>query len=244
MITLLLSGWLMGFLGSVHCLGMCGGIAGALSMTIPASALGTRLARNVGFSSGRIVSYTLAGAVVGTVGLAVAEAAGPTGRIVLRSLAALLLLGVGLQVGGWSGAMAGVEGIGAGIWRKIAPWAARLRPGSSLARSILWGGVWGWLPCGLVYSALAVAATSATPASGAAVMAAFGLGTLPAMVAMGTFAHQAMARARSTTSRRLAGGLLVAFAVWTLAGSGVAERLWNGGSPPPCCHEGEAGGKP
>jgi hypothetical protein len=237
-----LGGFGVGLLGSVHCLGMCGGLAAALSFGLPEEQrTRTWLAvLHSCYSLGRVASYAVAGAVVGAVGLQVVEWAGPGGRIALRGLAAALMVGLGLQLGGWWPALAGLERYAARVWQRIGPLAQRLKPGRSLTGALCLGMLWGWLPCGLVYGMLGVAATSGGPASGALVMAGFGLGTMPAMLATGVLAQGLARVTRNARSRQLAGALVILFGLWTLLGSGVLRQF---SSEPPPCHEthGETG---
>jgi hypothetical protein len=235
----LLGGAGIGLLGSAHCVAMCGGIAGALAMAAPGDG-GARppLARLAAYNLGRVASYAIAGALAGALGVALAALLGPAGALVLRGLAALLLLVLGLYLAGWWPGLAHLERQGARVWRRIAPLATRLRPGRSLAGALALGMLWGWLPCGLVYSALALAATAGDWRHGALLMTGFGLGTLPAMLATGLVARRVTALARGTTPRRVAGVMLILFGVWTFAASGAVARLR--GAPAAPCHDGAA----
>jgi sulfite exporter TauE/SafE len=232
----LLGGAVVGVLGSAHCIAMCGGIAGALSVSPGARATGPALARQVAYNLGRIGSYSVAGALAGALGIAFAQLFGATGIMALRAAAALLLLALGLYLTGWWSGLARLERLGARAWRHIAPLAARLRPRQSLAGALALGMLWGWLPCGLVYSALALAATSGDWRHGALVMAGFGLGTMPAMVATGLVAGRVGRLARAVAPRRVAGVMLIAFGIWTFVASGAVAHLR--GAPPAPCHEG------
>jgi sulfite exporter TauE/SafE len=217
-----LAGLAMGFLGSSHCVGMCGGIAGALS-SATAESRGAVL-RPLVHNAGRIASYAAAGALAGGFGAAFAGLGGPGGTLALRSLAALLIVAAGLHVAGWSSALLRLEVFGGGLWRRLAPLASRARSSSSLGGALVFGALWGWLPCGLVYSALAVAAASGSASGGALVMAGFGLGTLPATLAVGVFAARGRSLLRSPRARRTAGLAVVAFGVWTFAAGATASR--------------------
>ena len=223
----------LGALGSAHCVVMCGGIAGALALAPGATA--SAFARQTAYNLGRIVSYAVAGGLAGALGVALAEVFGAGGVMLLRALAALLLLALGLYLTGWWSGVAHLERLGARLWRHIAPLAARLRPGRSLAGALALGMLWGWLPCGLVYSALALAATAGDWRHGALLMAGFGLGTLPAMLATGLVARRVTTLARRAAPRRLAGLMLIAFALWTFAASGAVAHLR--GAPPAPCHD-------
>lgn len=213
-------GWLaalmMGFFGSVHCIAMCGGIAGALGQALPASEPWRMFARQLGYSAGRISSYACAGALAGGFGLLVGQALGPSGALLLRGLCGALLIASGVWIaGGWAG-ITRLESIGAHLWRHLAPLSRRLTPADRAWK--LWGlgAIWGWLPCGLVYAALGGAAARGSAVAGALWMTVFGLGTLPALLATGTFALGLRRVSEGRRTRRFAGALLVAFGIWTL----------------------------
>jgi sulfite exporter TauE/SafE len=202
----LLAALLAGLVGSVHCLGMCGGIAGALGL-----AAGGRTRFVLAYGAGRIASYAAAGALAGALGAALAGLAGlgPWLRLVMGAMLVL----VGLQVAlGWR-LLAPIESAGARAWRRMAPAARSLMPPERLPQALALGALWGWLPCGLVYGMLAAAAATGGPAQGAGFMAAFGLGTLPAMAGLSL----ASARVPLGTGRhrRALGWLLVGFGAWT-----------------------------
>lgn len=234
-LPLLAAGAAVGFLGSAHCVGMCGGIAGALSLAQPPALRhgAARIAHHAAYSAGRLSSYAAAGALAGTFGLAVATLAGGAGTASLRALAAALMIALGLYLCGWRTGLGWLERQGARLWRRLAPLAAGLRPGHSAVGAFALGSLWGWLPCGLVYSALALAAAGGEAARGALLMLGFGLGTLPALLATGLAAQRVGAAARNHTARRLAGALLIAFGVWTFAFSGALE----GHESPAPCHQ-------
>jgi sulfite exporter TauE/SafE len=215
MLTALLTGMLIGFIGSTHCIVMCGGIAGALSVALP-PARRTPLAlggRQLCFSVGRICSYVLAGATAGAVGGLVSGLIGAYGVLSLRLCAGVLLIAAGLYVLGWVKPVAALEQQGAKLWRKLAPLSRYFARRHSTAGALALGALWGWMPCGMVYSALAMASASGGSASGAAFMLGFGSGTVPALIGLGALAQQSMTQfGRSVWSRRLAGALMIAFA--------------------------------
>jgi hypothetical protein len=203
----------MGLVSGAHCLGMCGGIVTAFSARQPLIRKDRMWARQAVFNAGRITSYSFAGLVAGTTGLAF------QGSILLYLLVNVLLIFVGLQLAGVRAPMLGMEKLGAPLWRRVQPLAARTLANPSLPGAYAAGAVWGWLPCGLVYAALATAALAGSPARGAAAMAAFGLGTLAWLMAAGV----AAASLRSLVSRRpariTAGTLVIGFGAWGLAHS-------------------------
>jgi len=239
---ILVSALTMGLLGGVHCVVMCGGIVGVLGAGLPsctrARTLGP-LRFVVAYNVGRVVSYGLAGLLAGALGAAVDHADVVYGaQVGLRFVAGLLMLGVGLfLLGAWPH-FARIEGAGAPVWRRLEPLARRLLPIRSLGAAALFGLVWGWLPCGLVYAALGLAVASGTPAGGALAMIAFGVGTMPVLVAMGTFAGLLSALARRLWLRRAAGAVIVLFGLVHL-GSAASQARWTSaltfGAVHPCC---------
>lgn len=233
----IIGGLTIGFLGSPHCIGMCGGIAGALSLAAARQRRAPPIvaAHHAAYSLGRVASYATAGALAGAVGFVLGELLGARGGLLLRAAAAMFLVLLGLHVGGWWPGLAWVERNGAWLWARLAPLTARLQPGRSLPAAFAFGMLWGWLPCGLVYSALALAATSGSPLQGALLMAGFGVGTLPATVAAGLLAQRLTWLAQAPASRRLAGVMMIVFGVWTFTGGGGVALVRS--TPPGPCHE-------
>ena len=210
---------LLGLFGGLHCLGMCGGIVSALAGAGPeARSGGRKLAAQLLYSAGRIASYAAAGAIAGGLGLSLLTLLGADASRGLRILAGVFLVAAGLYLAGWWLGLARLERLGAHAWRHIAPLSRRLQPLDRAWKQLAAGAVWGWLPCGLVYAALAGASASGGAAAGAAMMAAFGIGTLPALLAAGTLAQTLQSGIRT---RRLAGALLVVFGLWTIAAVAV-----------------------
>ena len=211
----LISALILGLLGGGHCLGMCGGLMGALSLAIPAERRHQRLRLLVAYNVGRILSYTAAGLLLGLAGWALAS--GPLAAV-LRSIAGLLLIAMGLYLAGWWSGLTRIETLGRGLWHRLQPITRRCMPITSLPRALLLGGLWGWLPCGLVYSTLLWAASQGDALHSAALMFAFGLGTLPVLLATGLAAERLVGLLRRR-GVRVAGGLLVIlFGLWTLPG--------------------------
>lgn len=196
--------FVVGLLGGTHCVGMCGGIVGALSMGAPA-----RWSMHLAYNAGRIASYALAGAVVGALG---AASLGLEGQLPVRNilylLANLMLVALGLYLLGVTRALAFTERFGQHLWRFLQPLTRRFVPARSVAQAFPLGLLWGWLPCGLVYSALTTALTAGSSGRGAMLMLAFGLGTLPNLLLAGIV----LARINEFVRRplvRIASGLLV-----------------------------------
>ncbi len=192
-----------GLLGSAHCLGMCAGISGlfAAGPTEQSNQFPFALAYN----AGRVASYAFLGAVVAAIGSAFVGGM-PTLAGPVRLFSGLLIVLIGLQVAFTWRVLAPLEKMGAKLWSRIAPLAKGLIPASSIPRAFALGIVWGWLPCGLVYSALLVAASTASITGGAIAMMAFGIGTMPAMVLTGLGAAKL---AGFVSRNRVAAGLLI-----------------------------------
>lgn len=213
----LTSAFVIGLLGGAHCIGMCGGIMNALSFALPEqqrrprSALPTLLLYN----TGRIFSYAVAGGLVGGLGVLLQ---GPMGILGpgLRILAGLMLIAMGLYLAGWWRGLARLERLGGHLWRHLQPLGNRLMPVTRPSQALLLGALWGWLPCGLTYSTLTLAAATGTWHQAALVMAGFGLGTLPVMLASGVFAHQLKGWIQRQWVRSIAAILIMGFGIWTL----------------------------
>ncbi len=210
----------LGLASGLHCVGMCGGIVSAFSLK---NAPG----RQVLFNLGRISSYALAGLAAGALG-SVAAYVGVAlpAQAALYAAANLVLVLVGLQLAGVRNPLARLEPLGAPLWRRLQPLAARLLPAPGPLHAFAAGAAWGWLPCGLVYGALASAVFAGSPARGAAAMAAFGLGTLPWLFAAGLAAARLRDWMAKRAVRLAAGGGIALFGAWGLArASGLAEGV-------------------
>jgi hypothetical protein len=206
--------FLTGLLGGVHCAGMCGGIVAALA----GQGGGKRLSLHLAYNGGRVLSYALAGALAG--------AAGSLGLLLdgllpvqsaLYVLANAMLIGLGLYLAGVSSVVAWIERLGLALWRRIQPLTRNLLPADTLPRALALGLLWGWLPCGLVYAVLTTALLTGDALDGAAIMAAFGLGTLPNLLLAGLALRRMTAATRARPLRMAAGGLVLGFGVYGLA---------------------------
>ena len=214
-----MSGWALplalaagGFASGLHCAGMCGGISAAFTLVKR-----ERLwRRQLAFNAGRITSYAAAGALAGTLGSAATYAANVLpAQIYLYFFASTFTVLAGTHLLGLGMPMRNLETLGMPLWRRIEPLAARLLPARTLPQSYAAGLAWGWLPCGLVYGALAAAVFGGGALEGALAMAAFGLGTLPWLL----FAGIATARLRDWKGLRRAGGALLI----AMGGLGIAH---------------------
>lgn len=202
-----------GFFGSTHCIAMCGAIVLLFENAGPRSP-GTAL-RRISYNIGRLLFYLVLGSIAGASGALLTGSLGALG--VLRIIAAvlLILLGVNLLFN-WR-SLRFLESAGAVLWKKISPFAKFVLPISSPAHAVAAGFLWGALPCGLVYSAVALAATGGSAVSGGFVMLAFWAGTLPALLLAGTSAERLNRWKKGRGPRIVAGLLLIAFGVISVA---------------------------
>lgn len=210
---------MIGLLGSTHCIGMCGGIVGALTMGLPEETRQSPLKLLpylLTYNAGRIFSYTLAGLIIGLLSSSV-SAVFQVGRFPVGGIVGgLFMVALGIYIGGWMQTMKPLEQLGSHFWRLIEPLGRRFMPVKSPGQALGLGFFWGWLPCGLVYSTLAWAATSGDAAKCAMLMLAFGAGTLPMLLAMGGFAEKLQRFTRYKWTRYVAGVLLIAFGAMIL----------------------------
>ena len=249
-----------GFLGSVHCLGMCGGISATVALvsplpgsaragmlrTVPIGftaiplATGTRAPKSVStaganvlaFNAGRISSYAVAGAMAGTLGGVFAGlgqgwviSGTMPARTTLFVFANLMIIFTGLYLMGIPQFLAPLERAGGHLWRHISPWSRKFLPLRSPAHAALFGALWGWIPCGMVYAMLLTAMSAGSATGGATTMLAFGVGTLPAMIGAGWSAGLLRSWTRKPNVRLTAGIAVVAMGLFGLARIGTLERL-------------------
>jgi len=216
----LLAAFMIGLLGSTHCIGMCGGIVGALTMGLPEKTRQSSLKLLpylLTYNSGRLISYSIAGLLVGLLSGSLSDVF-QMGRFPIGGIVGgLFMVALGIYIGGWLQTMAPLERLGGHIWKRIEPFGHRFMPVKSPSQALALGFLWGWLPCGLVYSTLAWAATSGSAANSALLMLAFGAGTLPMLLAMGSFAERLQYFTRHKWTRYVAGVLLIAFGAMILA---------------------------
>ena len=205
----------LGLVSGAHCIGMCGGIMGALTMAIPAEAKSKRWFMLVAYNLGRILSYALMGLLAG---LFAEQFSALGGGTILRILAGVLLITMGLYLGNWWRGLTKLETLGRYLWVYIQPIGKRLMPINTIPKALLLGALWGWLPCGLVYAALAMAMTQPAPLMAASSMLAFGLGTLPAVLAAGAVAQQLAYILQRRPVRMALALIIIVFGVWTIWG--------------------------
>ena len=215
LLPLLISALVLGLLGGGHCLGMCGGLMGALTLAIPPEQRQRRLRLLIAYNLGRVLSYAVAGLLLGLAGWAVAGSALADG---LRTFAGLLLIAMGLYLAGWWSGLTHIETLGRGLWKHVQPLTRRFMPVTSAPRALLLGALWGWLPCGLVYSTLLWASSQGNALTSATLMFVFGLGTWPVLIASGLAAERLTYWLRQRSIRITGGLLVITFGVWTLPG--------------------------
>jgi hypothetical protein len=179
----LLSAFFIGILGSGHCLGMCGGITTMLTSALSPNRTKQHYVLSLTYHLGRIFSYSVIGAIVGYSGSFAAKNIGlPLAG--LRLFAAIFLILLGLYLGQWLMILGKIELLGKKLWQIISPLSKNFIPVDSPVKALGLGLLWGWLPCGLVYSTLTWSMASGSLTQGALIMVFFGLGTLPALLSV------------------------------------------------------------
>ncbi|EGN75819.1 hypothetical protein A28LD_0870 [Idiomarina sp. A28L] len=204
----ILAALLMGLAGSGHCLAMCGGLAAAMGYQRSPMRL-------FWYNLGRIFSYAIAGFIVAAALFSISKVHA-NGLVYLRILAGVMMILLGFYLFRWNRALLWLEKAGAYLWRYIQPLTRKLPAEKTSGYVFIAGMLWGWLPCGLVYSALTWAALSGDPLSGAGFMLIFGLGTFPAMFLTGVFSQKLAGILQSTGFRWIAGLLLIGYGIATL----------------------------
>lgn len=207
-----LGAFIIGLVGAGHCMGMCGGIASMLSMGQAAPSKWTPLFYNLG----RLSSYAVIGALVGATVASISEVSQLNHVLLwLRMAAALFMILLACYIGRWWQGLLYIEKLGQFIWRRISPAATALLPLKSPLHALPLGFIWGWLPCGLVYSSLTWSAVSGSAIDGALIMFAFGAGTLPAMLAVGHAAHSLKKLQNSALFRHLVAISILLYGLYT-----------------------------
>ncbi|MCW9025279.1 MAG: sulfite exporter TauE/SafE family protein [Gammaproteobacteria bacterium] len=208
---------MVGLMGGVHCVGMCGGIVAALSLGISQQKQSSVWPYLFAYNLARMTSYTIAGILVGGISWL-------GGQLVevnqfqtsLQFMAGLFMIAMGLYVAGWWFGLAKVEQAGVVVWRYLEPVGRRCLPVKTIPQAFVLGLVWGWLPCGLVYSVLFWAIASGSPLDGGLLMLSFALGTLPNLLLMGIFASALNKFVKHVWVRRLAGSMIILFGIYSL----------------------------
>ena len=212
--TMMLAAFMAGLLGGAHCAAMCGGI---VSLTCGSSAQGTRQRRQFqwAYNGGRIASYVVAGALTGALGQAgVALRGGALAQHLLLFFMGTTLLVLALNVAGVRPVSRGIEAAGAVLWRRVQPYSRHFLPVQSPWHALGLGALWGWLPCGMVYAVLLTALAAGSAGTGALLLAAFGLGTLPNVLLLGTVVSQARHWLQWSGVRYAAGGIIAMVGIY------------------------------
>ena len=213
-----ISAFFVGLFSTLHCVGMCGGIIGALTFSLPEKIRNNRwrlIPYVSAYNFGRITSYTLAGAIAGSIGENIIAVAPQNGHLVLQLFASVLMLGIGFYLAGWFPAFAKIEHLGKPIWKKLEPISQKLIPVKNPGHAYVFGLVWGWLPCGLVYTALIWASTASSAKDGALLMLAFGAGTLPTVMIAGILTGWFVRLTQNKHARSLVGVTIMIMALLT-----------------------------
>jgi len=218
--------FITGLLGGVHCFGMCGGIVGAL--TLGSSDINNILQNQqkkshskiiilLGYNLGRLSGYVVAGLIVAGLSTTLVDLTGIDDiKKILAVVASIFMVALGLYLAGlWQG-LAKIENVGAVLWKRIQPFTKHFMPVRTIQQAIPLGFLWGWLPCGLVYTALTWTLSASSAIEGGLIMLAFGVGTLPNLLAMGVLAEKLSGWVRNPTVRLVSGLLVVLLGVLTL----------------------------
>ncbi len=223
--------FLIGLLGGTHCVGMCGGIVGALTVQVRTpTGVQRQWPIHLAYNCGRIATYTALGGLLGAIGSVgmLYDGMLPV-QITLYVLANLMLVALGLYLTGFTRLLAPVERLGHRLWHRIQPATRRFLPARSIKQALPLGVLWGFLPCGLIYSVLTAALVTGSATRGAGLMLAFGLGTLPNLLLAGMLFKRFRDITRNGKVRFAAGLVVLGFGLFglfhapTLGGS-----LWNG----------------
>ena len=209
---------LMGLFSSLHCIGMCGSIIGSLTFSLAPEIRNDKkrlLPFILSYNAGRITSYGIAGALAGLLEVLVTMPLGEThGHRILQILSALIMTGAGLYIAGWFPRFAYIEKLGLHVWRRVEPFGRKLIPVKNCKNAYLFGMVWGWIPCGLVYAALALTVTTGNVLQSSLTMVAFGLGTLPAVLGVGAMIGVLTRLAANQRFKQIVGIIMIALALF------------------------------
>ena len=195
---------------------------GALSLSLPADVRENRVRIGLfvaAYNIGRLSSYMIAGALAGAFGVEILEWLGlndDSAHAILRMFSVAFVVLIGLYLGGWFPQLIKVEKLGQPVWKIIEPVARRLMPIKTPYQALMYGMLWGWLPCGLVYVILLMTVTSGSAVQGALMMGAFGLGTMPAMLSAGIMLGWVRKLGQSTRARQVIAVILIVTAIASL----------------------------
>ncbi len=212
--------FVVGFFSAAHCLGMCGSIMGALTLSLPSEIRGGAarfLSFVVLYNLGRVLTYVFMGVVIGFTGQLLGDGlGGEEWRQAASIVAAVTIILIGLYLTGWVPFLRHMDRLGGGVWRLLEPFGRKMLPVRTPLAAFLSGLVWGWLPCGLVYYALILALPLGDPVMGGLFMLVFGIGTMPVMIGTGIFAGTLAKLGRNVRLRQVAGVVVVLVGVFGL----------------------------
>lgn len=211
---------LTGLLGATHCIGMCGSISAALSLSFPKEVLYSapnRLLHLLFINLGRTSGYVSFGAVAGAIGSASTAPLQPQPALwVSQTVTVTVLVMLGFYYLGYARLLGPLERLGHFLWRRIQPYTFKFQPGRTIFSSFSCGYLWAFMPCGMIYSTLALAFVAGDLLSGAKIMLVFGAATLPTLMSAGFFSAELDKLLQQTWVRRVAGLSLFAFAIYVL----------------------------
>lgn len=209
-----IAAFFIGIAGSVHCVAMCGGVTAGLSLAIPKPA--KPLPFIVSYNVGRIASYGIAGAITGYLSQILSHQL-QASIAWLSLISGVFLVLLGAYIGNWWNGLSILEREGQKLWRYISPLSKRFIPFRSVLFALPYGMIWGWLPCGLVYSTLTWSLASESATQGALIMLFFGLGTLPSMLLFALSAQSLITTLRKPQTKQIMAILLCLFGLFNIS---------------------------
>lgn len=218
---LFITSLIIGFAGGVHCLGMCGAIVGILSNNLPENIRNNpkKVATyQLTYNIGRIFSYGTMGLIFASFSTLLASSIGMSKfEMIMRIFASVMMILIGLIITGFANPVIGkIEKLGQGLWKKLQPLSQKFIPVQNLKDAFLFGFLWGGIPCGLVYSALTLT-LGATPVDGFLIMLFFGIGTLPALLAIAGFGFGLTRILRKNSVQKSFGIIVIVLGIWSLS---------------------------
>jgi len=218
---LLVTAFSLGFLGSPHCAGMCGGIVGVLHCGVVDGVNNKKqqVLYSLAFNSGRLLSYAIAGMIAATLGSSLIGLIGmESSHAAMQIIAGAFMLALGLSIAGWWSGLSRIESFGLRFWHLLQPITTKFIPVRSKTQALMLGSLWGWLPCGLVYTALLLVLATGDALQGGLTMLAFGLGTLPMLAILGLSAGKINQWRANTRVRSVMGSVIILFGIITFVG--------------------------
>jgi len=231
--TSMFSALIMGLVGSTHCIGMCGGIVSTLSLQHQSKyvrSIWYQQLIQLAYNAGRISSYMFIGLIISLFTSSLLNQL-PDPHQISNYISGIFFILLGIYIGKWINSFSWLESAGQLLWSKIEPIGRKYIPATNLKQAYLFGLVWGWLPCGLVYSALALSATQIHLLDAVMVMLWFGLGTLPALLLIGNFAKNFRTWVQHKIIRWVLAVFLIAIGTSQIAGYSIFPHGTNTNDP-------------